>query len=42
MKKRRVPKRRNPVASALKSPLFKPKVKPSKKIYSRKKPTEPL
>lgn len=30
------PAKRNPVASALKSPHLKPRVKTSKKIYKRK------
>jgi len=36
---KRQPKSRNPIASALKSPHLKPKVKPNKKVYKRKSRT---
>ncbi|MFO0995397.1 MAG: hypothetical protein U1F33_01845 [Alphaproteobacteria bacterium] len=34
--KRRRPKRINPAAKAVRSPRFKARVKPSKRLYSRK------
>ena len=30
---------KNPVAKLLRTPVYKSKVKPSRKLYSRKKPT---
>ena len=37
IKNNKVIKKKNPLAKALRSPLFKPRIKPSGRIYNRKK-----